>query len=96
MIHPLRQRTLTLNVACVLAFVGIWIEKGMGLVIPGFVPTPLGEVFEYAPTFIELSVAAAVWAFGVLMFILLAKVVIAIEQGKLRYPQSPGEYRPGS
>lgn len=85
MIHPLRQKTLTLNIACVLAFIGIWIEKGMGLVIPGFVPTPLGEVFEYVPTRVELSVAAAIWAFGVLMFILLAKVVIAIENGKLRY-----------
>ena len=46
MIHPLRRRPLTLNIACVLAFVGIWIEKGMGLVIPGFIPTPLGEIFE--------------------------------------------------
>ncbi len=89
MINPLRERALTLNIACVMAFVGIWIEKGMGLVIPGFVPTPLGEIFEYAPTWIELSVAAAIWAFGVLMFTLLAKAVIAIETGRLTYrPQS--------
>ena len=73
-----------LNAACVLAFIGIWIEKGMGLVIPGFVPTPLGEIFEYAPTGVELSVAAAIWAFGILLFTLLAKAVIAIETGKLR------------
>ena len=57
----------------------------MGLVIPGFVPTPLGEIFEYAPTRIELSVSAAIWAFGILLFTLLAKAVIAIEQGKLSY-----------
>jgi len=85
MINPLRAKTLTLNIACVLAFVGIWIEKGMGLVIPGFVPTPLGEIFEYVPTSVELSVAAAIWAFGILIFTLLAKAVIAIEQGKLRH-----------
>ncbi len=85
MIHPLRRKTLTLNIACVLAFLGIWIEKGMGLVIPGFVPTPLGEIFEYAPTSIELSVSAAIWAFGALIFTLLAKAVIAIEQGSLSY-----------
>ena len=84
MIHPLRRNTLMLNAACILAFIGIWIEKGMGLVIPGFVPTPLGEIFEYAPTSVELSVAAAIWAFGVLVFTLLAKAVIAIETGKLR------------
>ncbi|MDH3546142.1 MAG: polysulfide reductase NrfD [Gammaproteobacteria bacterium] len=92
MIHPLRQKTLTLNIACVLTFVGIWIEKGMGLVIPGFVPTPLGEIFEYKPTEVELSVAAAIWAFGVLIFTLLAKAVIAIEQGKLRYRASDVKY----
>lgn len=85
MIHPLRRNMLTLNIACVLAFIGIWIEKGMGLVIPGFVPTPLGEIFEYAPTGVELSVAAAIWAFGILIFTLLAKAVIAIEQGRLSY-----------
>ena len=50
MIHPLRRNIVTLNIACVLAFIGIWIEKGMGLVIPGFIPTPLGEIFEYTPT----------------------------------------------
>ena len=58
MIHPMRQKTVLLNIACVLAFVGIWIEKGMGLVIPGFIPTPLGEIFEYTPTTVELGVAA--------------------------------------
>jgi len=85
MIHPLRRNTLMLNIACVLAFIGIWIEKGMGLVIPGFIPTPLGEIFEYMPTSVELSVAAGIWAFGILVFTLLAKAVIAIEQGRLHY-----------
>ena len=90
MIHPLRQKTLLLNTACVLAFFGIWIEKGMGLVIPGFIPTPLGEIFEYTPTSVELGVAAGIWAFGMLVFTLLAKAVIAIKQGKIRQaPQGP-------
>jgi molybdopterin-containing oxidoreductase family membrane subunit len=83
MIHPLRRKMLTLNIACVMAFIGIWIEKGMGLVIPGFVPTPLGEIFEYVPTRVEFSVAAAIWAFGILIFTVLAKAVIAIEQGRV-------------
>ena len=92
MIHPLRRKTLTLNIACVLTFIGIWIEKGMGLVIPGFIPTPLGEIFEYVPTSVELSVAAAIWAFGALIFTLLAKAVIAIEQGRLRYHAKEAKY----
>lgn len=82
-IHPLRRRTVTLNVACVLACVGVWIEKGMGLVIPGFIPTPLGEVFEYAPTATELAVSAGIWALGAIIFTLLARLVIAVEQGEI-------------
>lgn len=81
MINPLREHTLFLNVACVLAFVGIWIEKGMGLVVPGFIPTPLGEVAEYAPTAAELMISAGIWAMGLLIFTLLAKMAIPIELG---------------
>ncbi len=85
MINPLRENMTFLNVACVLGFIGIWIEKGMGLVIPGFIPTPLGEIFEYAPTFDELAISVGCWAIGFLVFTLLAKATIAIELGHIRY-----------
>jgi molybdopterin-containing oxidoreductase family membrane subunit len=81
-VHALRRRVATLNLACALVFVGIWIEKGMGLVVPGYIPTPLGEVFEYTPTAVELGVAAGVWALGILVFTLLARASIAIERGE--------------
>jgi len=85
-IHRWRTATTPLNLACGLAFVGIWIEKGMGLVVPGFIPTPLGEVFEYAPTLREGAVAIGIWAIGALVFTLLAKAGIAIELGRVRAP----------
>ena len=80
-INPLRRQILMLNIACVLTFVGIWIEKGMGFVVPGFIPTPLGEIFEYQPTSTELFVAAGIWAVGILVFTLLAKASIGIQLG---------------
>lgn len=80
-VHPLRRQRRLLNIACVLAFFGIWIEKGMGFVIPGFIPTPLGEVFEYTPTAVELVLSVGIWAFGALVFTLLARASIAIETG---------------
>lgn len=83
-INPLRHQLRYLNIACVLAFVGIWIEKGMGFVVPGFIPTPLGEVFEYSPTAVELIVSAGIWALGALVFTLLAKGSIAIDLGDVR------------
>lgn len=83
MIHPLRKRTGLLNLACILAFVGIWLEKGMGFVIPGFIPTPLGEVFEYLPTLVELAVALGIWAVAALAFTLLAKASISLSRGRM-------------
>jgi len=83
-LHPLRRRRVVASIACAFAIVGVWIEKGMGLVIPGFVPTPLGEVFEYSPSWGEVFVSLAIWAFGMLVFTLLAKVAISIEVGALR------------
>ena len=91
-IHPLRKKMRTLNIACVLAVLGIWIEKGMGLVVPGFIPTPLGEIFEYTPTALEFSVSAGIWALGCLIFTLLAKFVVAVEQAQIRY-HPPGLLR---
>jgi molybdopterin-containing oxidoreductase family membrane subunit len=89
-VHALRNRRVVLSIACALAIVGVWIEKGMGLVIPGFVPTPLGEVFEYTPSWGEVFVSLGIWAFGMLLFTLLAKVAIAIELGTLRRPGTGG------
>jgi molybdopterin-containing oxidoreductase family membrane subunit len=93
-VHRLRRHRTFLTVACVLAIVGVWIEKGMGLVIPGFVPTPLGEVFEYAPTAAEVLVSLGIWALGALIFTLLAKVAIPIELGTLRRPHADPAARP--
>ncbi len=84
MVNPWRARTGLLNLACGLAIAGIWIEKGMGLVVPGYIPTPLGEVFEYHPTLIELGIALGIWAFAALLFTLLAKASIGIELGRVR------------
>jgi molybdopterin-containing oxidoreductase family membrane subunit len=81
MVHRTRTNMVTLNIACVLGFIGIWIEKGMGLVVTGFIPTPLGEIFEYAPTARELGVSIGIYAMGALVFTLLAKAGIAIELG---------------
>ena len=84
MIHPLRRKPILLNFACVLTVIGVWIEKGMGLVIPGYIPTPLGEIFEYFPNSTEVMISLGIWAIGLLTFTLLAKVGMAIERRQLR------------
>ncbi len=73
-----------LRAACAAAVLGVWVEKGMGLVIPGFVPSPLGEVVDYVPSFTEFCVSAGIWAAGALIYTLLLKAAVPIELGKLR------------
>lgn len=84
-----RKNFISLNVGCVLVFIGIWIEKGMGLIIPGFVPDSLGEIYEYTPSPIEFLVGIGVWAFGALFYTFLVRILIAIDNGKLRHKSAP-------
>lgn len=91
LITPLSRRISWLNVACATCFVGIWIEKGMGLIIPGFVPSPLGQVVEYLPSLNETLVCLGIWALGALIYSWMLHVAIPIMRGTLRArPGSPG------
>ncbi len=80
----LRAKRGWLVSASVFAVVGVWIEKGMGLIVPGFVPSPAGDLVEYAPSTIEFLVCLGIWALGALLFTIMAKVAIAIQSGRLR------------
>ena len=83
------QRKLLLCVACVLAFVGLWIEKGMGLIIPGFIPSTLHEIVEYVPTRLEWQVTVGVWAFGLMVFTVALKIAIPIFTGQVNINMHP-------
>jgi molybdopterin-containing oxidoreductase family membrane subunit len=79
-----------LNVASVLAIVGIWIEKGMGLIVPAFVPTPLGEIVEYRPTSHEIMVCLGIWAFGLLLYTIFVRVSVPVLAGDLCHARQHG------
>lgn len=84
-ISRLRDRINVLSVGCVLAVAGVFIEKGLGLLLPGLTPDMLGEVYRYAPSLNEVLVAAGVWGIGALCFTLMVKVAMAITEGEFRY-----------
>jgi molybdopterin-containing oxidoreductase family membrane subunit len=77
-----RRHPVLLNAGCLATYVGCYIEKGMGLIIPGLTPDTLGEIYEYYPTIAELRVAAAVFALGFLVFTLMLKVAVPISLGE--------------
>jgi len=79
-----RRNWVTLNIGCLATYAGCYIEKGMGLIIPGLTPDTLGEIYEYYPTFTEVRVAAAVFAVGFLVFTLMLKVAVPIVLGQFR------------
>ncbi len=83
--HKLRNNFKVLYISCFMLFIAIWIEKGFGLIIPGFIPGPWGKIAEYSPTWIEIGVTLGIWAMGALIFTMLARTAIAIELGKIRY-----------
>ncbi len=81
LIPQTRENQVTLNIGCILIFVGVYIEKGMGLVIPGFVPDVLGDFYEYSPTGTEILVTMGIWAVGLLVYTMLLRIAIPIMNG---------------
>jgi Ni/Fe-hydrogenase subunit HybB-like protein len=79
-----RRNPILLNVGCLAIYSGVYIEKGMGLIIPGLTPDTLGEIYEYAPSLIELRVAAGIFALGFLLYTLMLKVAVPISLGELQ------------
>jgi molybdopterin-containing oxidoreductase family membrane subunit len=90
-----RRNPITLNIGAVLIFAGVYIEKGMALVIPGFTPSMLGEIYEYTPTWTEWRIAMGVFATGFLVFTLLLKVAVPIMMGTIEEDLGRVEDREG-
>ncbi len=78
-----RRKLVVLDLACVAAFCGVWIEKGMGLIVPGFVPSTLHEVVEYVPTLTEWKITAGIWAFGLMILTIALKVALPVLEGRV-------------
>jgi molybdopterin-containing oxidoreductase family membrane subunit len=63
--------------------VSIWIEKGLGMVVTGFVPSPLGHVTAYVPTLAEISIGLGIYGFGALLVTIFYKIALSV-RGELQ------------
>jgi len=78
--NPFRERQVFLMPALVLLIVGIWIEKGIGLIVPGLVPSPMGEIISYSPSNVELFITIGVVGLGMFVVTILLKPALIIEK----------------
>jgi Ni/Fe-hydrogenase subunit HybB-like protein len=91
LIPKTRKNLITLNLGCILIYSSVYIEKGMGLIIPGLTPDTLGEIYEYSPSLTELFVAAGIFSIGFLVYTLMLKVAVPIIMGEFTLNKKPGQ-----
>ncbi len=76
----IRKNESMLALACIALFVSLWIDKGFGLIIGGFVPNMFEKVTEYWPTLPETIITISVWAVGFLILTILYKVAVSVRE----------------
>ncbi len=83
LIVPQTRRNInTLVLACVLLFIGAWIDKGIGLLTGGFTPTPFETITPYRPTVPELLISLGIWATGFLIMTVLFKIAVSVKEAQ--------------
>jgi Ni/Fe-hydrogenase subunit HybB-like protein len=80
LVPGIRHNEKTLAVACALVFISLWIEKGVTLVITGFIPNPFESITQYVPTVPEMAITLGVWATGFLVLTILYKVAVSVKE----------------
>lgn len=80
LVPAFRRNHNLLALGCFLVFLSTWLEKGVGLVIGGFIPNPFEGITEYQLTFPEFAIALSIWAVGALILTVLYKVAITVRE----------------
>lgn len=80
LIPKLRRNYKVLSLACTMVFLSIWIDKGLGLIITGFIPNPFGEVVQYWPTVPEAMISLSIWAIGIFLITIFYKIALSVRR----------------
>ena len=81
LLHPnIRKNEKMLLAAAACVFFSMYIEKGVGLIVAGFIPNPFDQVREYAPSIPELMIALGIWATGFFVLTVLYKIAISVKE----------------
>lgn len=80
LIPGIRKNEGTLALACIMLFASLWIDKGFGLIIGGFVPNMMEQVRPYWPTRPESIITLGVWSIGLLILTFLYKIAVTVRE----------------
>jgi molybdopterin-containing oxidoreductase family membrane subunit len=80
LIPKIRRQEKYLAVLCVAVVTAIWIEKGLAMVVTGFIPSPLGKITEYSPTAPEIAITLGVYALGFFVLTVLYRIVLSVRE----------------
>lgn len=75
-----RKNNTMLIIASLMVFFSIWIDKGLGLIITGFIPTPFGDVVQYWPTIPEALISLSIWAIGIFLITIFYKITLEVRR----------------
>jgi molybdopterin-containing oxidoreductase family membrane subunit len=86
-----RRNRKTLIVALIAVFLACWIDKGITLVLAGFIPNVFGNVVEYVPTANEVMIILGVYAIGLFVLTLLYHIAISVRERIAQGAPQPNE-----
>lgn len=78
LVFPTRKNENILPFALLAIIIANWIDKGLVLIVGGFVPNSFERVIEYIPTSNEISIVLGVYAIGILVLSIFYKVAISV------------------
>ncbi len=79
-VPALRRNKTLLPFTCTIVIIGVWIDKSLGMITGGFIPSPLDQITQYTPTGEELLVSLGVFATGLLVLTILYKIATTVKE----------------
>lgn len=76
LIPATRRNFITMNLGAFMIYISVYVEKGIALIIPGYTPDSLGQIYSYTPSLTEILVAAGIFGTGFLLFTLFVRLAI--------------------
>lgn len=76
----LRENQTILPWALIMLVAASWIDKGLGLLIGGFTPTPFETITDYTPSLAEIVIGLGVYGIGALVISVLWKIALEVKK----------------